>query len=32
MDKADSNLLSQLFKENNDLRAKINELNRNVNI
>ncbi|ORY39805.1 hypothetical protein LY90DRAFT_672360 [Neocallimastix californiae] len=30
MDKADSNLLSQLFKENNDLRAKINELNRNI--
>jgi len=32
MNKADANLLSQLFKENNDLRAQINILNRDVNI
>eukprot|EP00833_Pecoramyces_ruminatium_P007260 jgi/Orpsp1_1/1181292/evm.model.c7180000076620.1 len=30
MNKADSNLLSQLFKENNDLRAQINVLNRDI--
>jgi len=30
MNKADSNLLSQLFKENNELRAQINVLNRDI--
>ncbi len=30
MNKADTNLLNQLFKENNDLRAQINVLNRDV--
>ncbi|OUM66642.1 hypothetical protein PIROE2DRAFT_6058, partial [Piromyces sp. E2] len=30
MNKADSNLLNQLFKENNDLRAQINVLNRDI--
>jgi hypothetical protein len=30
MNKADANLLSQLFKENNDLRAQINILNRDI--
>ncbi|ORX81865.1 hypothetical protein BCR32DRAFT_293031 [Anaeromyces robustus] len=30
MNKADSNLLNQLFKENNELRAQINVLNRDV--
>ncbi|ORX56126.1 hypothetical protein BCR36DRAFT_410156 [Piromyces finnis] len=30
MNKADANLLNQLFKENNDLRAQINVLNRDI--
>jgi len=32
MNKADTNLLNQLFKENNELRAQINVLNRDVTI